>query len=288
MCTPGPCELLAIDLDGTLLDSSHRVPPENRAALHAAHAAGIRIVLCTGRSFPETRPVLDEIGLDLDATVTVFGAVLTDVRTGRTLERVAFDLDLAHRLTNWFRRRGYAVLWLNDADEAGFDGYVIDGPRRHPAVDRWVQQTPCRVLCVADVTGDVYPPVRISIIDDPEELEALNPEVRREFDGQIAYNLLRAPAYSLTIIEAFAPQANKWYGIQRLCQRWGLDASRTVAIGDDINDLAMVQHAGLGVAMANAHPAVRQAARLVVGDNDSCGVAELIERLLDGTRRSEC
>ena len=98
VCTPGPCELLAIDLDGTLLDSSHRVPPENRAALHAAHAAGIRIVLCTGRSFPETRPVLDEIGLDLDATVTVFGAVLTDVRTGRTLERLPFTLDLAYRL----------------------------------------------------------------------------------------------------------------------------------------------------------------------------------------------
>jgi hydroxymethylpyrimidine pyrophosphatase-like HAD family hydrolase len=288
VCAAGPCDLLAIDLDGTLLDSSHRLPLENRAALHAAHAAGIRIVLCTGRSFPETRPILDEIGLDLDATVTVFGAVLTDVRTGRTLERLAFELPLAYRLTDWFRQRGYAVLWLNDADEAGFDGYVIDGPRRHPAVDRWVQYTPCRVLCVENIAGDVYPPVRISIIDELDVLEELNPEVHREFDGQIAYNLLRAPAYSLTIIEAFAPQANKWYGIQRLCQRWGIDTARTVAVGDDINDLAMVRHAGLGVAMANAHPEVRRAARLVVGHNDCCGVAELIDGLLDGARRSTC
>jgi hydroxymethylpyrimidine pyrophosphatase-like HAD family hydrolase len=288
VCAAGAYDLLAVDLDGTLLDSTHRLPPENRAALHAAHDAGIRIVLCTGRSFPETRPILDEIGLDLDATVTVFGAVLTDVRTGRTLERLPFELPLAYRLTDWFRRRGYAVLWLNDADEAGFDGYVIDGPRRHPAVDRWVQNTPCRVLCVERITGDVHPPVRISIIDDPQALEELNPEVRQAFDGQIAYNLLRAPAYSLTIIEAFAPQANKWYGIQRLCQRWGIDPVRTVAIGDDINDLAMVQHAGLGAAMANAHPAVRHAARLVVGDNDFCGVAELIRGLLDGRRSPEC
>lgn len=288
MCVSGPCDLLAVDLDGTLLDSSHRLPPENRAALHAAHAAGIRIVLCTGRSFPETRPILSEIGLDLDATVTVFGAILTDVRTGHTLERLAFELKLAYRLTDWFRQRGYAVLWLNDADEAGFDGYVIDGPRRHPAVDRWVEHTPCRVHCVRDVSGDVYSPVRISIIDDPEVLEQLSPEVRREFDGQIAWNLLRAPAYSLTIIEAFAPRANKWYGIQRLCQRWGIDPGRTVAIGDDINDLAMVRHAGLGVAMANAHPEVRQAARVAVGDNDCCGVAELISGLLDGGRRSTC
>ena len=82
-------KLLAVDLDGTLLDSAHRVPARNRAALHRAHQAEIKIVLCTGRSFTETRPILDEIGLDLDASVTAGGAILTDVATSKTIAPAA-------------------------------------------------------------------------------------------------------------------------------------------------------------------------------------------------------
>lgn len=273
-------DLLAVDLDGTLLDSQHRLSQRNRDALHRVHQAGLRIVLCTGRSFPETRPILEDIGLDLDATVTVFGAVITDVPSGRTLERTPIRLDVACQVTDWFSRRGFAVLWLNDGEEAGFDGYVIDGPRRHSAVDRWVQRSPCRISCVAHLTGDVYPPVRISIIDEPEVLVEVSAELGQEFDGRLRHNLLRAPAYDLTIIETFAPQVSKWYGIQWLCQRWGIDAVRTVAVGDDVNDLDLVRSAGLGVAVANAHPDLKRVAGRTTADNDSDGVAVLIDELL--------
>ncbi len=283
MSTQRNWDLVAIDLDGTLLDSQHRVPEANRAALHRAHAAGMRVVLCTGRSYPETRPILAQLGLDLDATVTVFGAVLTEVRTGRTIQRTPFALPLAYRLTDWFRARGYAVLWLNDADEAGFDGYVIDGPRRHPAVDRWVETTPCVVRAVDELRGDVHAPVRISIIDEPDVLSDVADDLADAFDGQIAFNLLRAPAYRLTIIETFAPQVNKWNGVLHLCERWKIDRRRTVAIGDDVNDVALVQSAGLGVAMANAHPAVRRVAARVTLSHDECGVAAILRELLDGT-----
>jgi hypothetical protein len=283
-----PYELLAVDLDGTLLDSQHCLPVENRRALHRAHEAGLRIVLCTGRSYPETRPILDEIGLDLDAVVTVFGALITDVRTGRTLERIHIPLPVAHELTDWFRDRGFTVLWLTDGEEAGFDGYMVDGPRRHPAVDRWIERTPCRVRCVADVRGDVYAPVRISVIDEVEVLEPVSAALRREFDGRITHNLLKVPVYGLNLIEAFAPQVNKWHGIVRLCERWGMNPRRTVAIGDDINDLAMIESATLGVAMGNANPELRRVARRIVADNDSCGVAALIDELLGERRSATC
>jgi hydroxymethylpyrimidine pyrophosphatase-like HAD family hydrolase len=280
--------LLAVDLDGTLLDSQHKLPAENRAALHRAHQAGLRVVLCTGRSFPETRPVIAEIGLDLDATVTVFGAVLTDVRTGRTLERVHIPLAVAYEFTDWLVQRGFAVLWLTDADECGFDGYVIDGPRRHPAVDRWVQQSPCQVRCVDNLSGDVFPPVRISIIDEAATLAQVSAALSRDFAGRLTYNLLRAPAYDLNILEAFAPRVNKWYGIQRLCRRWGIPPARTAAIGDDINDLDMVRCAGLGIAMANAHPAVKAAAGRHTLHHDAGGVAAAVAELLDGRGGIPC
>jgi hydroxymethylpyrimidine pyrophosphatase-like HAD family hydrolase len=274
-------ELVAIDLDGTLLDSQHALPPRNREALHRAHAAGLKLVLCTGRAFTETRPVLAEIGLDLDAAVTVFGALITDVASGRTLVRSALGRDVAGAATHWMRAEGYPVLWLTDPDECGTDGYLLSGPRRHAAVDVWLQRSPCRVENVDALPDGCAAPVRLSIIDDPEPLVALSPRLAGTFDGRLVHNVLHAPPYRLSLIEAFAPQVSKWFGIETLCRRWGIDPQRTVAIGDDVNDLAMITHAGLGVAMGNARAEVRAAAQRVTDTNDACGVARVIEELLD-------
>lgn len=273
-------DLLAVDLDGTLLDSGHMLPAANRAALHRAHAAGLKVVLCTGRSFTETRPVLAEIGLDLDATVTVSGALVTNVASGRTLERTAIAPEVAEAATAWLRREGYPVLWLTDADEVGFDGYLVEGPRRHPAVDRWLERSPCRVRAVAELPAGRAAPLRLSIIDDEGALADVSVRLARAFDGRLRHNILHAPPYSLSLIEAFAPPVNKWYGIVKLCRRWGIDPRRTVAVGDDVNDIDMLRSAGLGVAMANAGPAARAAAGRLTDSNDACGVARLVNELL--------
>lgn len=282
---PAGAQLIAVDLDGTLLDSSHRVPAPNRDALHRAHAAGLRIVLCTGRSFTETRDILDQIGLDLDATVTVFGALLSDARTGDTLHSTPIQPVVAVEFTRWLSARGYPVLWLTDRHQAGHDGYTFDGPRRHPAYDRWLERTPCRVVPLPGPRHDLDPPLRISIIDDREPLEALSPHLAAEFAGRITHNVLSAPSYNLTVIECFAPQVNKWYGVERLCRRWGLDPRRTVAVGDDVNDIALLRGAGLGVAMGNARPEVRAAAAAVTADHDQHGVAMLIDAVLNAAPR---
>jgi len=274
-------DLLAIDLDGTLLDSQHRLVPANREALHRAHQAGMRIVICTGRSFTETRPVLADIGLDLDAAVSVFGAIITEVATGRTLDRTPLPLDVARAATDWFQQLGYPVLWLTDADEVGFDGYLIDGPHRHPGVDRWLALSPCQVERVAALPPRPAAPVRLSIIDDERALPDLSTRLHTAFNGRLTHNLLHAPPYRLSLIEAFAPQVNKWYAVHKLCQRWGLDPRRTVAIGDDVNDVQMIRNAGLGVAMGNAAPAVKAVADQLTATNDDAGVALVIDRLLN-------
>jgi hypothetical protein len=272
--------LLAIDLDGTLLDSQHGLPPRTRAALHAAHERGLKIVLCTGRSFTETRPILDDIGLDLDATITVGGALLTDIARGETIASTAIAPALAQESTQWFLQRGYVVLWLGDASVAGFDGYVIDGPRRHPAIDRWIETTPCQMRCVVATPADDQAPLRITVVDDIDVLDDVSTAFQRVFERRLTYNVINVPMYGFTVLEAFAASVDKWVGITQLCQRWGIDPRQTVAIGDDVNDLPMIRNAGLGAAVANAKPAVKSAARQVVASNEQCGVAELIEKLL--------
>lgn len=274
--------LLAIDLDGTLLDARGRLPEVNRAALHRAHEAGLRLVLCTGRSLTETRGVLDQIGLDLDASVTAGGAIVTDLATGRTIERTAFAPELALEATAWLRQRGHTVLWLLDADEAGFDGYVVAGRQRHPAIDQWLAKSPVRMRPADDAPAATPAPVRVTIIDEIGTLEALGAEFGRAFAGRANYNVICVRSYGFTVIEAFAHPVDKWLGIAHLCRRWGIDPRQTAAIGDDVNDIPMLRRAGLGVAVANAGEDVRRHARLQVGSNVEGGVAELIEWLLGG------
>lgn len=277
----GGYDLVAIDLDGTLLDSSHRVPPRNRDALHRAHQRGMKIVLCTGRSFPETLPIVESLGLDLDCTVTAFGAIVSDVASRRTLSRNPFDAALALELTAWYAAHGYVVQWLLDREEAGFDAYCFDGRRRHPAVDRWLERTECLVRTAPEPPADGPPPVRISIIDDAGALTEMTGRLEAHFGRRVAYNLLRAPSYDLSVIETFAAGVNKWRGIEFLCRRWKIDPSRTVAIGDDVNDVQMIRAAGLGAAMLNGHPAAHAAASRILPRHDECGVAALLEELLD-------
>lgn len=244
-------------------------------------------MLCTGRSFTETRRIVDEIGLDLDAAISVFGALVTEVATGRTIDRTPIPLDTALDVTNWFQKEGYAVSWLTDADEAGNDGYVIDGPRRHEALDRWIERSACDVRCTDRVPADAIAPLRLSIIDEVGVLEEVSPRLRHKFDGRLTHNILDVPAHGFTVIEAFAAQVNKWFGIEKLCRMWRIDPRRTAAIGDDVNDLDMLREAGLGVAVGNARPAVKDVARRIVARNDECGVAELIDMILDGTEEPE-
>ena len=273
--------LVAIDVDGTLLDSSHRVPAANRAALHRAHEAGMRVVLCTGRTFTETRPILDELGLDLDAAVCTFGATVSDARRGATLQRTALSAATAAAAATWLAQRGHSVLWMTDPNEAGHDGFLLPGERRHAGYERWLERTPCRVRAAASIHECDSPALRLSVIDEDTPLRMTSAALTAEFGGRVVHNVLRAPAYEVTVVELFAPGVNKWTGIQALCRRWDIPESATVAIGDDVNDVAMLTHAGMGVAMGNAAPAIRAAARRLTASHDEAGVARIIEFLLD-------
>lgn len=283
-------DLLAVDLDGTVLDRAHRIPEANRAALQQVHNRGLRIVFCTGRTLAETWPIgrPEGLGFRLSGVVTAGGALVCEVVPDgdsgvclETIARVGVPRDTALSLTRWFQALGYAVLWFIDANQRGVDGYILDGPRRHPAVDRWREASPNTIVDVAELPPDVDEPLRVSIVDDRDALAEVAAGMIREFRGRLTYNLLDAPAYNLTVVETFAPQVDKWFAIKMLCDRWGIDVSRTIAIGDDVNDVALVREAGLGVAMGNAHPHVRDVADRITGTNDACGVAQFLNQLLE-------
>lgn len=274
---------LAIDVDGTLLDTSDRLPPANREALHRAHEAGLFVCLCTGRCYAETRPVMDRIGLDLDAAVCVFGAIVNDARTGETLHRWPIPQRTARRLIEFFSARGHSVFVLQDPTEAPTDYYIVNGVRETVAVDRWLAQAPTTCHRVADWPADAPEPVRIGVIEQPEYAPALAAELTAAFGpNEVKSNTIFAPNYGLHVVECFAPHVNKWHAIERLARDRGIHAAEVVAVGDDVNDIEMIRSAGLGVAMGNAVEAVRAVARVRTGTNNEAGLAAVVNRMLDG------
>ncbi len=271
-------ELVALDLDRTLLDSSGRLPDRNRAALHEAHERGMKVVVCTGRTFTETRPVLAAIGLDLDAAVTIGGGLISDATSGRTLRSTSFSRALAEEMVAWFQAHEHTVMWTHDPAEHGFDGYMLTGRRHHPALDRWREMTPCEIRIREGLPGEA--PIRLTVIDEPESLAEIGRGFVEAFGSRVTHHLIHVPTYDFMVLETFTGQVSKWSAIDQLCRDWRIDPRATLAFGDDVNDIALLAGAGHGVAVANAHPDVIAVANEVTDSNDDCGVARILERVL--------
>jgi Cof subfamily protein (haloacid dehalogenase superfamily) len=276
-----PYRLLAIDLDGTLLDSSGRVSDANRQALHRAHEAGIAICICTGRNLTESRPVIEALGLELDAGVFVFGAIVADLRNGVPLCRTTMSDELADGLIHHFQSRGHPVLVLYDPGQVGCDYLLIEGQRNREAYDRWLAYAPATTARTSTWKPRACAPLRVGIIEESSFIEQTLRDLKNAFGPQQAkINAIYAPNYGMHVVECFAPMVNKWYGISQLARRRGIAPREIAAVGDDINDLEMITQAGLGVAMGNAIPPIQAAASFHVPTNNDAGVAFLVDKLL--------
>jgi 5-amino-6-(5-phospho-D-ribitylamino)uracil phosphatase len=274
---------LAIDVDGTLMNSRNELPEANRAALHRAHQAGMTVCLCTGRMLAEARSVIEQLGLDSDVGVFVFGAIVSELSTGRTLHRTTIPEPTATRLIDHFRSTGSPVLVLYDSAEAGVDYRLVPGERNREAFEGWLAISPSRAERLREWQPMSCQPVRIGVIEEPAQVAETFASVQARFlPEELKFNSIFAPNYGLHVVECFAPGVSKWHGIQQVTGPLGIDETQVVAIGDDINDLEMIRKAGLGVAMGNAIAPIKAAARWHAPSNDDCGVAATIDRLLNG------
>lgn len=294
-------DLIALDLDGTLLGSDHRISAENLRAIAAARAAGCMVTLCTGRGWVECREYA-RIIRQTEPAVVAGGAILTCPNTERTLHRFPIDHALVHDLTACMLDHGHAVLVLKDPDATGDGGqrghdYVVVSPRGHDGIDPvtrwWFDTHNLGVRVIPSLDHDEHPEhtVRVGICGPRTEAARAADEIRARFAGRVQFHLFAAvapgarsgdPNAEVLIFEAFDPTVNKWTAIHWLAEQRGIPHARVAAIGNDVNDIAMLENAGLSVAVANSVPeALAVADRHTLG-NDEHGVAHAIDRILAG------
>lgn len=301
-------DILAIDLDGTLLGPDGKVSEANAKAVQEARDAGIEVVLCTGRGYRESREAIEAIRADLRAegrpiapVVVSGGAMIVDASTDRTLHRWPLDQGLAGELCDLFAEMRRAPLLLKDFDAAGYDYLVINSGPVEPPTQWWFEHMPVEVRFVSDLSEDEHPEhtVRVGFAAGTGAMRELAGAVRERFGRRAVIHAFSAVSSAedrvgpdgrpivgkdenIHLLEVFDAQVSKWTAIHRLAMEQGIARERVAAIGDEINDLSMIEGAGLGIAMANAIPEIQEAAGRHTLDHADDGVAHAIGRILSG------
>lgn len=265
-------KLVAIDIDSTLITSKRQLTSKTIATLKKATAQGVKVVIATGRPFRATKPLLDELGLaGADQYVITYnGSVVLSldgqVLVSHTLSKADFAAIDAfctqHHVAYNLRDDQSRVLTPN----RDIDFYIV-----HQA---WDSQVGILHRTVADVPAD-FRFVKAMMVGDGSFLDTIEPLAQKTF-GDRFYMVRSTP----NLLECLTAGVDKGTGIANLAEKLGITPTEVMVLGDERNDLPMFRYAGLGVAMGNAHPAVKQIADAVTLDNDHDGVAAAVEKFV--------
>jgi Cof subfamily protein (haloacid dehalogenase superfamily) len=263
-------DLIALDLDGTLLAPDESISAANRAAIARALQSGIRVVLVTGRGADTPIRVSRELGLNLPV-ICCHGALTKDFGANKTLVHVPVPLQAAKAMLEFAERTNLHVavyaeemFWRVTGSHVYMQDMTGPGWREVPTL--------------LDALGSGAPTF-IRFLGAPAVAK-----MKREF-GDLPLTYLNETWNDFVECVVLSRDANKKNALARLCADFQIPSERVLAIGDSRNDVPMLQWAGIGVAMANALPEVRQAVRYVTADNVSDGVARAIERFCVGVEK---
>ncbi|NLC58383.1 MAG: HAD family phosphatase [Armatimonadetes bacterium] len=265
-----PVRLIALDLDYTLLDSTHQIPAANLSAIREAQAAGLLVVLASARPPRSMRRYHEQIGLQTPV-VAYNGALIYDLLTCRALHHLPIPLPAARSVVAYLRAVDpelnisleCADVW--HIDQYGDDlrqvvvEYGIDPPHGVGTVDT--------VLATGSeaITKILFTAANLGEAELAELDQRLGPEVC-------------AVRTSDRLVEVMAAGATKANAMAWVAESLGVAAAETLALGDNYNDIPLLQWAGIGVAMGNAPDTVKRAADAVTLTHDEAGVAAAIQQ----------
>jgi len=272
--------ILALDVDGTLLDREGTLRGRTLDAVGRADRAGIKPVLCTGRRYRRALPIAGQLGIDAPL-VCNSGALVKQASGHRTLWRADLPVEVAAEIFNVFRSLDEPAVSFTDRPPDGFDFIVSAAPSGRPLFDDYLEQN--RSHAEVDPGWTTRPDsihYHICAIGANSAMLAFERAVHERVPGRVRTFVQRSPRYAGTMCELLRSDASKWSALLHLAELWDVRPDDICAVGDDMNDVPMLQGAGLGVAMGHACPDVLDAADLVTGADDEDGLAMLIDGVL--------
>jgi Cof subfamily protein (haloacid dehalogenase superfamily) len=269
--------LIGIDVDGTLLDRDGHMPPANRDAIHEAVGRGIHVALVTGRSYPYARPAAD--GLPDSVTLIVSSGAVERAMDGRTLARRLLRRDVARRLLEATRefRDAAAVVFDRDRDQQIlFETMDWEHPGRKGYWKRNQSLIAHAPSLEEALTED---PIEVMFNGYVEVVRSLADALKSD-RGDFAVSLTEYVDRDFSLLDITAPDATKGRALAWRAEQLGLGRDEVMAVGDNFNDLEMLEFAGLPVVMGNAVDELKGRGWHVTGHQNDAGLAEAIERYI--------
>ncbi len=272
--------LLAIDIDGTLVNSQHELTERTRQAVLRAKRAGVEIVLATGRRYSRVLPLVEPLELNVPL-VTASGCLIKQASDHRTLFRAEFLPGALRHSLEVVDAAGFEAVLYGDTYDAGFDFYHRAEQSDSPLLTEFFAKNAGFGRLLPDLLS--HPPEGVFAgfaMGTRDEMQHLEAELNHHLPELLYVHVLRSPRYAGYMCEIAPAGVSKWTGVYRLAERWGIAPEEICAVGDDVNDIPMIQAAGLGVAMDNALDEVKAAADRIAPGNDDDGLAQVVEWIL--------
>lgn len=240
----GTYKMIALDLDETVLTRNKEISTENREWIHRAYNEGVIVTFATGRGYKTVKDIYESLGLDIPM-VLANGAEIWE-KSGQILKRLYIEQNDIRMLHNIAK----------DADLT-FWGYSDD---QHVPGKKWTEESFALNFFKFAMRSD-----------DPQVIYHL----RKELQG---YETIKVTWSNTDLVEISRKGVSKETGVRILCDHFGIDLSEVIAIGDNMNDMELIQAAGLGVAMGNAQSELKAVADEVTDTNENDGVAKTIQK----------
>ncbi len=269
-----PYDLVAIDVDGTLVNSENRLTAGTKAAIRDVLANNIGVTLVSGRARLTMEPFVKELGLTLPF-ISSSGAHIIDPTSNKTLYYSAMPTEVLGIIVQ-YAREAHAPIIFQESDRIFYEGseaeleylsetYKIDITVADELKAHFVQ--------VDDILHAHSEPVKVYMCHDPAIVQGIEAKLKQQHLP--IYMTYSAPPY----LEITSIQATKGEALRRLAAHLNLDPKRILAIGDSPNDLSMFEIVGTRVAMGNAVPEVKAVADLIAPTNDQDGAAWALRTL---------
>jgi len=266
--------LIALDLDGTLLDDEKKVPDRNVEAIQEAARRGFKIAISTGRMVPRIEPIQDRLGVDCLVLAYNGGKVVGTRAEGRPLIRhKPVPADIAELFLDYSREHDLLLNFV--VDDLLF---AEDAPSRRRFSDLYSRRTGAEYHFVDLDAYRGKEPTKMILFGDEEDVLARRDSFRAQL-GPRAYVTISEPEY----LEIMSPEVNKGEALRELAAHYSFDMSEVLAVGDAENDAPMLEVAGVSVAVANACETTKALAHhMTDATNNDGAVAEAIERFAFG------
>ena len=263
-------KLVAIDMDGTLLNGERKISPENYEAIQKARENGVKVVLASGRPLVGFKRYLEELNLvsEEDYVVAFNGAIVQSSGGNKIISKTTLDLEDYEELYELSKELKVNIHALTE------NTVISPKDSKYTRLESEINLIHSEIIAVKDVPKDTNI-LKVMFIDDPKIIDEVIQKIPETVSSK--YTVVRSEPFFLEFLHK---SVNKGAGVEALAQKLNIKQEEVICIGDAGNDIHMVKYAGLGVAMGNAFPELKRVANFITKTNEQSGVAHVINKFI--------